>query len=123
VCGERRRDHLRLLELHNRTVPLCHGCAARTQRMSGVPLTLEALRAILRRDRRDGERRGEAVDHRIFARERRVGDRRDTPRTRASDDHTDPHIFLPDFDDLIIEIDEGDIEEIEQTLVRARPVR
>jgi hypothetical protein len=124
VCGERRRDHLRLVELHNRSVPLCHGCAARTHKMNGVPMTLEALRAVLRRDRRDVERRGEGFDHRIFPRERRVGDRRDAPRPGG--ESTDPHIFLSDLDDLddlVIEIDEGDIEEVEQTLVKERPTR
>ena len=29
LCVERRRDHLRLVELHSRSVPMCHGCSAR----------------------------------------------------------------------------------------------
>ena len=35
----------------------------------------------------------------------------------------DPAIVLPDFDDLVIEIDDADIEEMELTQVRARPTR
>ena len=120
VCQERRRDHLRLVELHSRSVPLCHVCAARTVKLGDVPASLESLRATLRRDRRGQDRRDDGLDHRIFPRERRVGDRRDTaPATRAS---ADPVIAQPDFDDLIIEIEDGDIEEIEQTAVKQRPV-
>jgi hypothetical protein len=119
VCQERRREHLRLIEVHNRTLPLCFLCAARTLRLEDVPHTLEGLRDRLRRERRAVERRGDSLDHRIFPRERRVGERRDGPRSGD----TDPAIFLPQFDDLVIEIDETDIEEIEQTQVRQRPTR
>jgi hypothetical protein len=121
VCQERRREHLRLIEVHNRTLPLCFLCAARTLRLEDVPATLEGLRDRLRRDRRTLERRDEGLDRRIFPRERRVGDRRDTPRPPRGD--TDPAIFFPELDDLIIEIDEGDIEEVELTQVRERPTR
>src|SRR2546421_490289 len=72
ICQERRRDHLRLVELHSRSVPLCHVCAARTLKLDPVPLSLEALRLMLARDRRADERRGDGLDHRIFPRERRV---------------------------------------------------
>jgi hypothetical protein len=34
---------------------------------------------------------------------------------------TDPAIALPDFDDLVIEVQDGDIEEIEQTHVKQHP--
>lgn len=124
VCQERRRDHLRLVELHNRTIPLCHVCAARSVRLGNVPATIEGLREALRRDRRAQERRTDSLDRRIFPRERRVGDRRDEPKlsARRSED-TDPAIRLPEFDELVIEIDDGDIEEIEQTLVKAGPQR
>jgi hypothetical protein len=122
VCQEKRRAHLRLVELHNRSVPLCHVCAARTLKLGNVPPSLELLRATLRRDRRAQDRRTEGLDRRIFPRERRVGERRGTPRSARRGD-TDPAIALPEFDDLIIEIEEGDIEEIEQTQVKQRPTR
>ena len=119
VCQERRRDHLRLVELHNRTLPLCHDCAARTLRLDPIPQSLQVLRSSLRRDRRDQERRAEGnADGRMFPRERRVGDRRAPPQSHGD---TDPFISLPDFDDLVIEITDGDIEEIEQTMVREYP--
>jgi hypothetical protein len=121
VCQEKRRDHLRLVELHNRTLPLCHVCAARTLKLGDVPSSVEGLRALLRRDRRTAERRNDGLDRRIFPRERRVGERRGTPRARSGD--TDPSIALPDFDDLIIEVQDGDIEEIEQTRVKPTPKR
>jgi hypothetical protein len=122
VCHERRREHLRLIEVHTRTLSLCFLCAARTLRLEDVPPTLEGLRNRLQRERRGVERRGDALDSRIFPRERRVGDRRDQPRAARSGD-TDPAFKLPEFDDLVIEIDEADIEEMETTQVRARPTR
>lgn len=122
VCQEKRRDHLRMVELHSRSVPLCHICAARTVRLGKVPPTLEGLRTLLRRERRADDRRGDSLDRRIFPRERRVGERRGVPRAGRTGD-TDPAIALPEFDDLVIEVDDGDIEEIETTQVKARPAR
>jgi hypothetical protein len=121
ICQEKRRDHLRLVELHSRSVPLCHVCAARTVKLTKVPPTLEQLRQTLRRDRRDADRRTDSLDRRIFPRERRVGERRGTPRASRGD--TDPAIFQHELDDLVIEVADGDIEEIEQTQVKARPTR
>jgi hypothetical protein len=120
VCTEKRRDHLRLVELHSRSVPLCHICAARTVKLGEVPPTLELLRSTLRRDRRADDRRADSLDRRIFPRERRVGERRGTPRASRRGD-TDPSIALPEFDDLVIEVEDGDIEEIESTQVKQRP--
>ena len=122
VCQEKRREHLRLVELHNRSVPLCHICASRTIKLGTVPASLDALRKQLRRDRRDADRRGDGLDRRIFPRERRVGERRGTPRAKRRND-TDPVMALPEFDDLVIEIQDGDIEEIETTQVKQRPTR
>jgi hypothetical protein len=123
VCTEKRRDHLRLVELHGRSVPLCHVCAARTLKLGDVPATLESLRARLRRDRRRQDRRDEGLDHRIFPRERRVGERRGTPYASRRGD-TDPTITLPpELDELVIEVEDGDIEEIDQTQVKAGPAR
>jgi hypothetical protein len=122
VCQEKRREHLRLVELHNRSVPLCHICAARTVKLGKVPASLDSLRKVLRRDRRDDDRRADGLDRRIFPRERRVGERRGTPHVARRHD-TDPAMALPEFDDLVIEIQDGDIEEIETTQVKARPTR
>lgn len=111
-----------MVEVHNRSLPMCHGCASRTLKLSPIPETLEALRRMLNRDRRSIDRRGDGMDRRIFPRERRVGQRRGLPRASSRCD-TDPAIMLPDFDDLVIEIDENDLEILETTVVKERPKR
>ncbi len=124
VCQERRRDQLKLVELHERSLPLCHSCAARAMRLAPMPTSIERIRRELRRERRALDRRGGTrTDHRIFPRERRVGDRREdrAAERRARKDVTDPHAVAPDFDDLIIEIQEADLELIEHTSVREPP--
>jgi hypothetical protein len=120
VCLEKRRGQLRLIELKGRSLPFCHGCAAHVMRMPEVPDTVEELRYLLRRERRDADRRqGEKIDQRIFPRERRVGERRGPGREAFAD--TDPSMRLSEFEEVVIELAEDDMEEVEQTLVRARP--
>jgi hypothetical protein len=120
ICQEKRRAQLKLVELKGRSLPFCHGCAAQMLRMTEVPDSIDEIRHALRRDRRDGDRReGEKVDHRIFPRERRVGERRGPSREGYAD--TDPSMRLSEFDEVIIELAETDMEEVEQTQVRARP--
>jgi hypothetical protein len=117
---EKRRGQLRLIELKGRSLPFCHGCAALVMRMPEVPDTVEELRYLLRRERRDADRRqGEKIDQRIFQRERRVGERRGPGREAFAD--TDPSMRLSEFDEVVIELAEDDMEEVEQTLVRAKP--
>ena len=122
VCFEKRRDQLKLVELHGRSMPLCHGCAARIARMDDIPESVDGLRGALRRDRRLVDKRaGTKVDHRIFPRERRVGERRTPPRTAFAD--TDPGVeatLLADMEEIIVELQEADMEEVEQTQVRER---
>jgi hypothetical protein len=118
ICHEKRRDQLKLVELHSRSVPLCHGCAARIVRMVPVPDTVEEIRLALRRERREADRRGEGLDRRIFPRERRVGERRMPPRDRIPD--TDPAMRLPDFGEVVLELQEAEIDPLEQTGVRMR---
>lgn len=120
VCDERRRDNLRMAELHRRSVVFCHICAARVLKLAKVPTSIDGLRKLLLRDRRQNDRRGDGMERRIFPRERRVGDRRGPPRACTTND-TNPNYVLPDFDDIVIEIQDADIELVEQTLVRERP--
>jgi hypothetical protein len=122
VCDERRRENLRLIELHSRSVTFCHICAARTLKLAKVPSSIDSLRRLLSRDRRAQDRRGDGLERRIFPRERRVGDRRGPPRASASDD-TNPGFVMPEFEDIEIEIQDADIEIVELTLVRERPAR
>lgn len=119
VCFEKRRDQLKLVELHGRTVPLCHGCAARIMKMDNIPTTVEEMRNSLRRDRRAADKRTGKLDHRIFPRERRVGERRNPPR--GAELHGQPgyeNTMLADMDEIIVELQEADMEEVEQTIVR-----
>ena len=118
VCGERRRSDLRLVELAGRSLPFCHSCAARSARLDELPRTIEGLKRALRRDRRDADQRIGKLDHRIFPRERRVGERRGPPRGGPSD--TDPNIRADEFEEMVVELDVSEIEEIEQTLVRGK---
>jgi hypothetical protein len=122
VCDERRRDHLRLVELHYRSVTLCHICAARALKLAKTPNSIDGLRRALQRERRQLDRRADGADRRIFPRERRVGDRRGPPRATSFSD-TNPNFVLPDWEDLEIEIQDADIEVVEQTLVREQPRR
>jgi hypothetical protein len=98
VCGERRRDNLRMAELLGHSQPLCHNCATRAFKLVPMPRSIEGIRERLERERRGDERRIGKKDHRIFARERRVGERR-TDRDDA--------IWLDD--EYVVEI----VEEIE----------
>jgi hypothetical protein len=116
ICYEKRREQLKLMELNNRSLPMCHGCAARILRLDQIPATIDGVRQILKRDRRDGDRRTDAgLDRRIFPRERRVGVRRSPPRDAAG---ADPGLEAPNLDDIIIELHEADMEIVEQTTVR-----
>jgi hypothetical protein len=124
VCAEKRRAQLKLVELHGRSLPFCHGCAAQVMRLPEVPESIEDLRHALRRDRRADDRRGGKVDQRIFPRERRVGERRGPVREAFAD--TDPRIKMADLhlDDAIIELSDADLTEGGgQTQVRTSPAR
>jgi hypothetical protein len=118
VCSEKRRIQLKLVELKGRSLPFCHGCAALLLKLPDVPDTVEELRHLLRRERREADRRHGKLDQRIFPRERRVGERRGPTRDAFAD--TDPRIRMPEYDDLIIELKEAEMEEVEQTSVRAK---
>jgi hypothetical protein len=85
--------------------------------MENIPTSINAIRLELDRERRGGDRRGDGSDRRIFPRERRVGERRAPPRA-AGTESTNPHILLPEFEEIVIELAEADIESAEQTQVR-----
>jgi hypothetical protein len=84
ICSERRRDNLRMIELLGKSQPMCHNCASKVTRLLPMPRTIEGIRDRLERDRRREERREGQRDHRIFARERRVGERRTPARDGVS---------------------------------------
>ena len=76
MCGERRREFLKSIELLGGWVPMCHNCAARTASLSPLPQTLGEIRRVLERERRQGGRRSGRADGRVFPYERRGRDRR-----------------------------------------------
>jgi hypothetical protein len=119
ICFEKRREQLKLMELHSRSVPICHGCGARILRLDQIPNTVEGVRTALKRDRRDSDRRGDGLDRRIFPRERRVGERRGPPRDSGPAD-AGAYLAADDLEDVIIELVEADMEIVEQTTVNAK---
>jgi hypothetical protein len=120
VCHEKRRAHLKLIELKGRSLPFCHSCAAQVMRLPEVPDSLDELRHELRRERRDADRRDGKLDQRIFPRERRVGERRGPSRDAFAD--TDPRIRLGEVEDAIIELGDIELKASDQTSVRAHPL-
>ena len=105
MCGDRRRDSLRSLELLGSWVPCCHNCSGRIHKLTVLPETMAAVRTALNRDRRFKLRRlGARVDDRVFPRNRRADDRR---RVRALG--KDDSVIIDD--EMILEI-EGLAEEL-----------
>ena len=119
ICFEKRREQLKMMELHTRSVPIWHGCGARILRLDQIPSSVDGIRQALKRDRRDLDRRGDGLDRRIFPRERRVGERRGPPRDSGPSD-AGAYLAPDDFEDVIIELVEADMEIIEQTTVNAK---
>jgi len=78
-CGERRRAHLKSVELLGAWVATCHNCAARIGALDPLPQSLAGIRDALARERRRRMRRAGKPDGRVFPYERRDADRR-TPR-------------------------------------------
>jgi hypothetical protein len=96
ICGERRRENLRLVEYQGSWIPMCHNCGTRAMRLTPMPPSLEAIRRSLGRERRWADRREGRSDSRILQKERRVGERRLTSTAQ-------PGEWL-DAADLVIEI-------------------
>jgi hypothetical protein len=120
MCGEKRRDHLRSIELLGGFVPTCHDCAARTMALEPVPQTLAEIRAALRRERRAKARRAEQADDRVYPRERRLSDRR-----VGRDEHEiDDGMILEIIEDLsaLAPLHEA-LDVAELTGIRERPSR
>ena len=117
ICGERRYGELRLVELFGHSHPLCHRCAAHTQRLVPMPRSVEGIRERLDRERRRRERREGQRDQRIFTGERRVGERRFHGREDVA--------WLED--EYVVEIHDTVLEELagaqagDLTLIRMAP--
>lgn len=81
LCGERRRDCLRSVELLGSWSAVCHGCAGLVTRLDPMPPSLAGIREALRRERRRQERRADGEP--AAAGERRTGERRRNARLGA----------------------------------------
>jgi hypothetical protein len=76
TCSEKRRRFLKTVELFGSWRPMCFNCDGQLAQLDPVPLSLEALRVAVSRERRRRDRRIGKKDTRVFRYERRVGDRR-----------------------------------------------
>lgn len=114
VCGERRRDNLRMVEFKGSWVSLCHNCGTKLLKLSPMPATIEGVRQRLIRDRRWQVRRSGNNDHRTRPLERRISDR----RTRSLFPDAEIPIDWLDAEELIVEI----VEDLEETSEATRIV-
>jgi len=108
TCNEKRRRLLRVVELHGAWRPMCFSCAGQLLHLEPLPTTLAEMRELVSRERRKKDRRIGRRDTRVFAYERRVGQRRSKRDEYAAID-----------DDMIVEITieparEGDGEDFEE---------
>lgn len=117
MCGERRRDFLKQVELLRAWLPMCHGCAARTAEMTPLPQSVDEIRQRLHRERRRVERRTGRPDSRVFPRERRGNaDRRDGISI-------DEIFHQVEDDDILMILDEHDVEFLgEETRIAPSPL-
>ena len=76
ICGERRRDQLRAVELFGGWNPACHSCSARIGKLDPMPQSIGAIRTKLLRERRFSDRRRDLEDSRMFRWDRRALSRR-----------------------------------------------
>jgi hypothetical protein len=97
MCNDRRREHLKSVELLGTWVPVCHNCHARALHLEPMPQSLEEIRQRLDRERRLRDRRAGKPDSRIFKRERRGLERRSRGHAAGDD------LLLVDDDILIVE--------------------
>jgi hypothetical protein len=122
MCSDRRREHLRMVELLGAWMPMCHNCAVRATRLDPMPKSVDEIRLRLDRERRRRDRRVGKADTRVFQR-----DRRGLERRRAGSVSGDDLLLVDDGDILIIEADleaeKGDLgeEAREETRIQLPP--
>ena len=117
MCGDRRHDHLKSVELLGAWMPICFNCHALSAKLEPMPQSIGGIREALLRDRRQTDRRWGKKDSRVFRYNRRNGDRRQGRSPDAIDD------------DMIVEISElvSDLELLSQgsradlTCIQERP--
>ena len=110
MCGERRREFLRSIELLANWMPVCHTCAYRAARISPMPQTVAEIRRVLLRERRDRDRRRGSADSRVYAQNRRTGERRG-PREDGMETPVDDEMIMSIFD-LAAEIEASSADDL-----------
>ena len=115
VCGEKRRAQLKLVELHGRSLPFCHGCAAQVMRLPEVPDRRGAPPCAPPRPPRtttDGAARSTSASSRASG-----GWASGAAPSRDAFADTDPRIKIADLhlDDAIIELSDADLAGGDQT--------
>ena len=121
VCGEKRRAQLKLVELQGRSLPFCHGCAAKVMRLPEVPVTVRSSArrcAAIGGMTTDVAREGRSTN----LSPRAAGGRAARPDAGRLRRHRSA-IKLADvnLDDAIIELGDADLAEGDQTQVRPNP--
>jgi len=76
VCSDRRCEFLQSVEFQQKWLPMCHNCSGRVARLDPMPQRLDVVRELLKRDRRDDDRRAGAADPRLIPLNRRGKSRR-----------------------------------------------
>lgn len=111
---------MKTVELFGSWKPMCFNCCGQLLHLDPLPETIAAMRELVSRERRKGDRRVGRADTRVFQYERRVGDRR-TPRTAEG---SGPLTAVPVeigfddlYDDVVIEIGLEDLELVEEVRV------
>jgi hypothetical protein len=121
VCDERRRDNLRLMEVQGRSLPLCHLCAARVSKLDVVPHSIEGLRAALRRDRRQLERREDSRPAIVISERRAVQRRAPSFATGSGIGLLDEDASLWALGEIDLELDVQDDDIVDATVVAEMP--
>jgi hypothetical protein len=117
VCGERRRNTLKSVELLGAWMPMCFNCSGQAMKLDPMPQTLGGVRTALQRDRRRLERRWGKRDTRVFQYDRRNGDRRNSVRDEWVQIDED---MIVDCDDLKACLDEL-AESLDQVIAEREP--
>ncbi len=124
MCGDRRRDHLRSVELLGSWMPVCHNCSHRAMKLDPLPQTVGEIRTALARDRRFRARRYGKSDTRVFPRERRNDDRRAVRALDANDSVVIEDEMIVEMEELAKELSgESPPERDELTRIRELPLQ
>jgi hypothetical protein len=114
ICGDRRRDNLRQLELLGAWIPMCGNCAGRTLRLRPLPRSVEAIRQKLARERRGADRRTGQPDLRAEPGERRGLERRSVGHPTGDGDMLLVNCELGwELDEMLIELMDEDLHPLD----------